>query len=238
LPTVSASVDGANTKLTVSFLDACQSKTKQLFSYIGIVAMKGPKAKIAPRRRGRPRSEKARQEILKTAYKLLRDNGFNSVGSHEIAEAAAVSSATLYRWWKSKEEILFDACFEHIKPILAIRGTGSALTRLRRYVLRACEFLVSEEGTVMARVVTGIHEDKRLSQMFLERYVRPRRQIQRKIIEDAIASGELKSTTDPELLIDALNGPLFFRWLQGHAALDKAFAKNIFDNVIRAFQPR
>jgi len=87
----------------------------------------------------------------------------------------------------------------------------------------------------------GLHpkaDHKRLSQMFLERYGRPRRQIQRKIIEDAIASGELKSTTDPELLIDALNGPLFFRWLQGHAALDKAFAENIFDKVIRAFQPR
>jgi len=55
----------------------------------------------------------------------------------------------------------------------------------------------------MARVLTGIHEDKRLRQMFLERYVNPRRQIQRGIIEDAIASGELKRTTDPELLIDA-----------------------------------
>jgi len=75
--------------------------------------MKGPKTKIAPRPRGRPRSEHARQKILEAAYKLLRDKGFNAVGSHEIAQAAGVSSATLYRWWKSKEEILFDACFEH-----------------------------------------------------------------------------------------------------------------------------
>jgi len=126
--------------------------------------MKGPKTKIAPRPRGRPRSEHARQEILEAAYKLLRDRGFNAVGSHEIAQAAGVSSATLYRWWKSKEEILFDACFERMKPILAIPETGSGLTRLRRYVLRAAEFLVSEEGAVMARVFTGIHEDKRLRQ--------------------------------------------------------------------------
>jgi len=71
----------------------------------------------------------------------------------------------------------------------------------------------------------------------LERYVKHRRQIQRRIIEDAIASRELKSTTDPELLIDVLTGPLFFRWLQGHAPLDKGFAKNILDRVIPAFQP-
>ena len=179
----------------------------------------------------------ARQEILEAAYKLLRDKGFNAVGSHEIAQAAGVSSATLYRWWKSKEEILFDACFERMKPILAIPETGSGLTRLRRYVLRAAEFLVSEEGAVMARVFTGIHEDERLRQAFLERYIKHRRQIQRRIIEDAIASGELKSTTDPELLIDVLTGPLFFRWLQGHAPLDKGFAKGILDRVIPAFQP-
>ena len=198
--------------------------------------MKRPKTAIAPRPRGRPRSEQARQEILETAYKLLAEKGFNAVGSHEIAEAAGVSSATLYRWWKSKDEILFDACFEHMQPVLAIPETGSALTRLRRYVLRGVEFLRSEEGAVIARVLTGIHEDKRLREMFLQRYAEPRRQIQRGIIKDAIASGELKRTTDPELLIDALFGPLFFRWLQGHAPLDSSFAERIFDKVLLAFR--
>src|ERR1700751_3836474 len=140
--------------------------------------MKEDKTRIAPRPRGRPRSEQARHEILETAYNLLSNKGLNAVGSHEIAQAAGVSSATLYRWWKSKEEILFDACFEHMRPILAIPETGSGLTRLRRYVLRASEFLASEEGTVMARVLTGVHEDKQLRQAFLERYVKPRRQIQ------------------------------------------------------------
>jgi AcrR family transcriptional regulator len=200
--------------------------------------MTRPKTRIAPRPRGRPRSEQARQEILETAYKLLRDKGFNAVGSHEIAQAAGVSSATLYRWWKSKEEILLDACFEHMRPVLAIPETGSALTRLRHYVLRAREFLVSEEGSVLARVLTGIYEDQRLRRMFLERYVDQRRQIQRGIIEDAITFGELKPTTDPELLIDLLSGPLFFRWLQGHAPLDRSFAENIFDKVIPAFQTK
>jgi len=200
--------------------------------------MKGTKTKIAPRPRGRPRSEPARQEILETAYKLLRDKGFNAVGSHEIAQAAGVSSATLYRWWKSKEEILFDACFEHMRPILAIPETGSGLTRLRRYVLRASEFLISEEGKVLARVFTGIHEDKRLRGMFLERYVSLRRQIQGAIIEDSIALGELQQTTDPELLMDMLSGPLFFRWLLGHARLDRGFAQSILDTVIPAFQTK
>src|ERR1700692_5121162 len=99
-----------------------------------MVVMRRVRTKIEPRPRGRPRSEQARQEILETAYKLLRHKGFNAVGSHEIAQAAGVSRATLYSWWKSKEEILFDPCFEHMRPILAIPETGSGLMRLRRYV--------------------------------------------------------------------------------------------------------
>ena len=200
--------------------------------------MKNAKTEALPRRAGRPRSEQARCDILVAAYKLLKDKRFNAVGSHEIAQAAGVSSATLYRWWNSKEEILFDACFEHMKPVLAVSGSGSALTRLRRYVVYVAEFLSSDHGAIMARLFTGIHDDKKLQGIFLERYVMPRRQMQRRFIGEAIASGQLKRGIDPELLIDALNGPLFFRWLQGHAPLEKGFAKGIFDKVIHAFQPQ
>ncbi len=198
--------------------------------------MKNAKTEVRPRRAGRPRSEQARRDILEAAYKLLTAKGFQAVGSHKIAEAAGVSSATLYRWWDSKEEILLDACFEHMKPVLAVSGSGSPLARLRRYVVYLAEFLSSDDGVTMARLVTGIHDDKKLQQIFLERYVMPRRQMQRRFIREAIASGQLKRGTDPELLIDALNGPLFFRWLQGHAPLKKGFAEGVFDKVIPAFQ--
>src|SRR6266478_2586838 len=177
--------------------------------------MKTPKRKARSRRAGRPRSEQARCDILAAAYNLLRAKGFQTVGSHEIATTAGVSSATLYRWWNSKEEILFDACFEHMKPVLAVSGSGSALTRLRRYVVYVAEFLSSGDGAIMARLFTGIHDDAKLRRTFWQRYVMPRRQMQRRFIREAMTSGQLKRGTDPELLIDALNGPLFFRWLQG-----------------------
>jgi AcrR family transcriptional regulator len=198
--------------------------------------MKSAKTKVSPRPRGRPRSERARNEILRAAYRLLKDNGFNAVGSVEIAQAAGASSATLYRWWNSKEEILLDACFEHMKPVLAVSGSGSALARLRRYVVYVAEFLSSSDGAVMARLLTGIHDDTKLRRMFWETYVMPRRQMQHRFIREAITSGQLKRGTDPELLIDALNGPVFFRWLLGHAPLEKSFAEGIFDKVIPAFQ--
>jgi AcrR family transcriptional regulator len=205
-------------------------------TYFRISRLTMEEAKRESRRAGRPRSEQARRDILEAAYKLLETKGFHAVGSHEIARAAGVSSATLYRWWDSKDEILLHACFEHMKPVLAVSGSGLALMRLRRYVLYVAEFLASDDGAVMARLVTGIHDDTKLQRLFLERYVMPRRQMQRGFIREAIASGELKRGTDPELLIDALNWPLFFRWLQGHAPLKRSFAERIFDRVILSFR--
>ena len=193
---------------------------------------------INRRTRGRPRSEQAKQDILKSAYKLLKKKGISAVAAQEIASGAGVSTATLYRWWQTKEALMFDACFEHVMPDLSVPETGSPLARLREFLLRGAVWFCSEDGKVMARLITGIHGDKKLQQMYLERFYRPRRQVQMEVIAEAIACGELKPDTDPELLLDALSGPLFFRWLQGHAPADKKFARSLADKIIPAFMAK
>lgn len=56
--------------------------------------------------------------------------------------------------------------------------SSTPAARLRRFVLYVAEFLASDDGAVIARLVTGIHDDTKLQRMFLERYVMPRRQMQ------------------------------------------------------------
>jgi hypothetical protein len=85
--------------------------------------------------------------------------------------------------------------------------------------------------------MSSIHGDKKLQQLFLERFYFPRRKMQRRVVDEAIACGELKPDTDPELLIDALYGPCYFRWLRGHAPVDKTFAEALVHKVLEAFTP-
>jgi AcrR family transcriptional regulator len=185
-----------------------------------------------PRPAGRPRSEAARKQILEAAYDLLRSKGIQSASTQEIAAAAGVSTATLYRWWNTKEAIMLDALFEHVKPALAYEGAGSPLTRIRNHANRGVKFLKSEDGKMMARLITGIHENEELRQLFLERYYLPRRAMARQLIEQAIEAGELPEGTDPEIVIDALHGPQFLRLIMGHAPLTKEFAESIADLVL------
>ena len=87
----------------------------------------------------------------------------------------------------------------------------------------------------MARVITGIHGDRKLQQLYLEKFYLPRREMQIQMVKDAIASGELKPNTNPGFLLDALFGPVFFRWLQGHAAVDKPFVRGLVDQILQSF---
>lgn len=102
-------------------------------------------------------------------------------------------------------------------------------------MVRGAAWLHTEEARVMARLITGIYGDKKLQNKFRERYLLPRRQLQRQVIEEAIACGDLIQNTDPNLLIDALYGPLFYRWLLGHADPDEEFAGSLADAVLRVF---
>src|ERR1700759_4404542 len=96
-----------------------------------------PKSRTSKlRTRGRPRSDASKQAILQVAYRLLKKRGIASVSTQELAKQAGVSTATLYRWWKSKEAVLLDAFLERVKPALAPPLEGSPLERLHQSVVR------------------------------------------------------------------------------------------------------
>src|SRR3954464_7716365 len=58
---------------------------------------------------GRPRSERAREAVLHAVDDLLLEVGYAAMTMKGIAERAGVGRQTVYRWWSTKAEILFEA---------------------------------------------------------------------------------------------------------------------------------
>jgi AcrR family transcriptional regulator len=181
---------------------------------------------------GRPRSEAARQQILEAAYKLLRAKGMQSTSTQQIAAKAGVSTATLYRWWDTKEAIMLDAMLKHARPALAPEGKGSPLEELRADTVRQAKYLASEDGKVVARLLAGIHENEDLREQFRRRVIKPRRVTPYKLVDEAIKRGELPKDTDPVVLLDALYGPTLHRLFIGHAPITPEFAGRVADLVL------
>src|SRR6195256_1896978 len=107
-----------------------------------------------PRPRGRPRSDASKQAVLRAAYRLLKKRGIASVSAQELARQAGVSTATLYRWWKSKEAVMLDAFLARAQPAVAPPLEGSPLERLHQSVVRGAVWLPSEGAPVPGRLVS------------------------------------------------------------------------------------
>lgn len=182
---------------------------------------------------GRPRSEKTRKAILKAAFRLLKERGFDDVANQQIAKEAGVSTATLYRWWRNKQEILLDAYLETTRELLPYGKRGSPLARLRNYTIRIAEFLKSENGRVFLRLMLAIQDNSALRKAFYENVFLPRRAEGRKVVQEAITAGELPAIVDPDLIINLLIGPQILPALLGQAPNAKS-AEAIFDFVLKA----
>src|ERR671936_344940 len=86
------------------------------------------------RRVGRPRSETARAAILAAAFELASERGPSGLTMEAVAKRAGVSKETLYRWWKSKAEVLLEALAERGEETIPVPDSGSLHTDLLAFM--------------------------------------------------------------------------------------------------------
>ena len=186
------------------------------------------------KRRGRPRSEKARTAILDAATELLLEQGLETVSMDEVAERAGVSKATIYRWWPSKETLALDALYHEwdtARPEPPDTGSLRAdlLALLRPWIRRV---RARPYGRVVAELVAEAQTDPEFASIYHARFVAPRREPARALLGRAIDRGELAPDIDVDLALDLVYGPLYHRLLHGHAPLNDRFVRDVVDAVL------
>jgi AcrR family transcriptional regulator len=190
-------------------------------------------------RRGRPRSEKARQAILAAAAELLLARGLSAVSMDAVAQQAGVSKATIYRWWPTKETLALDALYtEWAGARPSPRDTGSLRDDLLS-LLRPWARLASSRpyGRVIAALITEAQTDPAFAAEYRERFVEPRRDQARAIFRRAIERGEIPADTKIEVALDILYGPFYHRLLHGHAPLNERFVRDVIDTALGGIAP-
>ena len=188
-------------------------------------------------RHGRPRSERAERAILAATIEVLLERGVHTMSMDDVAARAGVSKATIYRWWPSKELLALDALateWATPKPA-AQRDTGNLrgdlLARFRPWLRQLNE---KPYGRVIAGLVAEAQTDPAFAALYRERFVQPRRDAIRPLLERAIDRGEIAADTNIEVTLDLLYGPIYHRLLHGHAPLTDRFAQHIIDAVIKS----
>jgi AcrR family transcriptional regulator len=180
---------------------------------------------------GRPRCEDSRVRILVAARELLEERGLRATTMEAIAERAGASKVTIYRWWSHKAAVVLDAMLDttpRIESNEAVSPLLSLLAQMRSFA----RFLGSRRGRLLAQVVAEGVTDPEVGAAYREHWVKPRRDAARALLRRAIDAGELAPDIDIDATLDALFGPLYYRFLIQHAPLTREFAETIFRTVM------
>jgi AcrR family transcriptional regulator len=201
-----------------------------------LVAGSGPNGN-GKRPPGRPRSEQARQAILRSTLKILGENGFSEFTIEDVAERAEVGKATVYRWWPDKGALIADAFASVTTARLRFPDTGSVYTDMSRQMRQLIKIFRSPRGRIVSAILAAGQSDHDLIAAFRERFLWPRRREAYATLRRGMLRGELRRNIDPDLLLDSLYGPIYMRFLIRHDRLTPDFVNRLCALILGGARP-
>ena len=145
--------------------------------------------------------------------------GFADLTIEHVAAEANVGKATVYRWWPNKAALVADAFASSVTPKLRFPDTGSVRQDMSQQMRQLVKILRSRRGRVVSAMLGAGQSDVTLIHAFLERFLKPRREEAYATLRRGISRGELPANIDLDLVLDALYGPLYMRFLIRHNRL-------------------
>jgi AcrR family transcriptional regulator len=171
----------------------------------------------------------------------LAEIGYGEFSFESVAKRAGVHKTTLYRRWENKENLILEAMLERSRENVPIPDTGSLRSDLAELGKEVIENLRDPGVEATTRTVASIGDRDSPLAKAARRYWQARLESAGEIIDRAIARGEVSSRVDPELLIEAVSAPIYWRLLLSDERLDGEFVERLAELVaagVEHVQPR
>jgi AcrR family transcriptional regulator len=171
------------------------------------------------------------QAILRAAYELLGETGYQGLRVDAVAARAQASKATLYRHWPTKAGLVVDAvqCCKVDEP--PPRDTGSLRGDLTAWFTQIGETITGHEGPILAGLFMAMHTDPDLAGE-LRAMRESKVPFAEAICARAAERGELKPGYNPGLIDEIVPALLFMHCFALGADLDGAFIAHLVDDII------
>ena len=197
------------------------------------VAVKTAPSLVEHRGNRHGRSEEARTAILEAADNLLVERGFAGVTMEGIAAAAGVAKQTIYRWWKSKTDVLMDAFLEDVEQGLVPPDRGSLAADLRHHLVGLANLLaISDTGAVFRALIAEAQHDSELAVRLRTQFIEPQRIRDLIPFEQAVKRGELSQDFDIEAAAEELLSPIYYRVLVSGQPISPSYVEGLVRRLL------
>jgi AcrR family transcriptional regulator len=186
---------------------------------------------------GRKRNEASRQAILDATFALMQEDGYDRLSIEGVAARAGTGKATIYRWWPGKGALAVEAFLAGAEPLIAFRESKSAREDILRQMHSLATLYRGPTGRLVREMIAASQHDGAVRHAFVRGFLDPRRELARQVFKRGLAAGEFRGDVDPDVAIDALWAPIYYRLIVSGGPIDKDIVTAHAKVVLRGLQP-
>src|SRR3954447_2038485 len=183
-------------------------------------------------RGGRPR-DPSRDGVIRAAIlRLLADVGYGALTMDAVAAEAGVGKATIYRRWRTKQDLVVDTISDLNRAEATPPDTGSLEGDLRQMLHQMVGVINGPAGAATLSLLSTVPHQPALAEAFRNGPLEGWRDAYDQIWARAEKRGEVRSGIAGSVLAEATSALLVQRWLLTGEPVDEAYADEVLDSVV------
>jgi AcrR family transcriptional regulator len=185
-----------------------------------------------PSRGGRPR-DPSRDGVIRAAIlRLLAEVGYGALTMDAVASEAGVGKATIYRRWRTKQDLVVDTISDLNRAEAAPPDTGSVEGDLREMMHQMVALIGGPTGAATLSLLSTMPHQPALAEAFRNGPLAVWRDSYDRIWERAEQRGEVRPGLSRSIVAESTSALLVQRWLLTGEPVDEAYADEVLETVV------
>jgi AcrR family transcriptional regulator len=150
--------------------------------------------------------------LLEATLAVLAESGYGGLTTAAVAARAGVSTATLYRRWSSKEDLVVAAAASFAEDPYGPPLTGSLEGDLRVVLRDKAAAMTGEGGRLMRALIGEAAHNTALAEALTAAFLEPVYRRVAEVVRLAVERGEIPPVEDADVLGEVVVGPVMSRF--------------------------
>jgi len=185
-----------------------------------------------PSRGGRPR-DPSRDGVIRAAIlRLLAEVGYGALTMDAVASEAGVGKATIYRRWRTKQDLVVDTISDLNRAEAAAPDTGSVEGDLRVMMQQMVSMISGPTGAATLSLLSTIPHQPALAGAFRNGPLAVWRDAFAQLWAHAEQRGEVQPGLAGSIVAESTSALMVQRWLLTGEPVDEAYADQVLKTVV------